>query len=69
MSISDRTRNHMKAPRSASFVASLRQVFGEVKVLYVKENDVEIGEPQPQGATCFIVGDVVEEKARGRKAA
>jgi hypothetical protein len=51
------TSNHMKAPQSASFVAALRNVFGNenVKVLYVKEGEVELGEKQPEGASCFIV--------------
>jgi hypothetical protein len=52
--LSTKTKHHMKAPRSASFVASLRNVFGNenVKVLYVKEGEVELGEPQPVGAPC-----------------
>lgn len=43
MSIS---KNHQKAPVSAAFVKEMREVFGEdqVKVLYVKEGEVELGE-------------------------
>jgi hypothetical protein len=50
----------MAAPTSAEFVKEMRQVFGDVRVLYVKENDVELGKPQPEGAPCFTVRE--EEK-------
>lgn len=40
-----KTSNHLKAPVSAGFVGHMRQVFGpDVKVLYVKEGDFELGE-------------------------
>lgn len=44
-----KTENHMRAPKSASFVAQMRQTFGnaEVTVIYVNENDVCIGAPLP----------------------
>lgn len=58
---------HRKAPDSADVVTAYRSVFGEVRVLYVKENDVLLGKKQPDGASCFIV-PVVEEKKK-RKAA
>ena len=35
--------NQEQAPVCAAFVESLREVFGEVKVLYVSENNFEIG--------------------------
>jgi hypothetical protein len=37
--------NHLKAPKCASFVARMRNVFGNanVQVLYVKEGEVELG--------------------------
>jgi hypothetical protein len=40
-----KTENHMKAPKCASFVANMRQLFtnAEVTVTKVKENEVEIG--------------------------
>ena len=59
------TSNHMKAPQSASFVASLRNVFGNenVRVLYVKEGEVELGEKQPEGAPCLTVTVIEEKKA------
>jgi hypothetical protein len=43
----------MKAPKCASFVARMRNVFGnaEVKVLWVKEGDVELGE-KSKDETC-----------------
>ena len=38
--------NHAKAPKSAAFVKQMRAVFGEdVKVIYVKEGDLKLGEP------------------------
>lgn len=36
--------NHEKAPLCAEFVKQFREVFGEVKVLYVEEGDVKLGE-------------------------
>lgn len=37
--------NQDRAPQCAAFVAAMREVFGEdqVKVLYVREGDVEMG--------------------------
>lgn len=45
--MTESTSNHMKAPKSASFVAQHRNVFGNanVQVLYVKERDVLLGAP------------------------
>jgi hypothetical protein len=40
------SENQAKAPICAEFVKLMREVFGEVKVLYVEENDVKIGEKQ-----------------------
>ena len=40
-----KSSNHAKAPMCAAFVEQMRDVFGEVKVLWVKEGDFEIGEP------------------------
>lgn len=42
---SETSKNHEKAPLCAEFVRQMREVFGEVTVLYVKENDLEIGSP------------------------
>ena len=39
-----RKENHKRAPQSAAFVEAMRSVFGEVKVLYVDENGLKIGE-------------------------
>lgn len=63
------TSNHMKAPQSAAFVAKMRNVFGNenVKVLYVKEGEVELGEKQPEGAPCFTT-NVLSDGVRGREA-
>jgi hypothetical protein len=36
--------NHALAPICAAWVKEMRELFGEVKVLYVKEGDLEIGE-------------------------
>ena len=41
-----RSDNHKAAPQCAAFVAAMREVFGEVKVLYVREGEVLLGEPQ-----------------------
>jgi hypothetical protein len=40
------SKNHEKAPVCAAFVKDMREVFGEVTVLYVKEGTVELGEKQ-----------------------
>jgi hypothetical protein len=41
-----RSDNHKLAPICAAWVKEMREVFGEdVKVLYVKEGDFEMGEP------------------------
>lgn len=45
--------NQDKAPICAAFVNAMREVFGEVKVLHVKEGDFELGEKQPEGAPCI----------------
>lgn len=50
-----RTSNHAKAPKCAAFVAKMRECFGEVKVLHVKEGGFEIGEKQPRGGEAFFV--------------
>lgn len=41
--------NHDLAPESAKFVNAMRAVFGEVKVLYVKEGDFTLGRPSDEG--------------------
>ena len=66
------TSNHMRAPGSASFVAQHRQVFGNanVQVLYVKENGVELGQPdQHTYATVFQAKPTghIEGGSRGRR--
>jgi hypothetical protein len=40
-----KSSNHAKAPICAAFVEEMRAVFGEVRVIYVKENDFQLGEP------------------------
>ena len=40
------SKNHEQAPLCAAFVKGMREVFGEVTVLYVKEGEVELGEKQ-----------------------
>jgi hypothetical protein len=37
------SENQAKAPICAEFVKLLREVFGDVKVLYVEENNVRLG--------------------------
>jgi hypothetical protein len=56
--MSEKTSNHMRAPQSASFVAQMRNVFGNdnVQVTYVKEKDLLLGDPSPQGGTCVYKG-------------
>jgi hypothetical protein len=39
-------RNHALAPLSAAFVKEFREVFGEIQVLYVRENGLEMGKRQ-----------------------
>jgi hypothetical protein len=40
------TSNHEKAPICAAFVKGFREVFGDVKVLYVEENGFALGEKE-----------------------
>lgn len=41
-----KNKNHEKAPVCAAWVKQMREVFGpDVKVLWVKEGDFEMGEP------------------------
>jgi hypothetical protein len=41
------SKNHALAPLSAAFVKGFREVFGEdVKVVYVKEGELEMGKKQ-----------------------
>lgn len=56
------SENQRRAPHSARFVNVMREVFGEVKVLFVQENDVLLGEPQPSGASCFVVPPLEKRK-------
>ena len=66
--VDSKTSNHMKAPKSAAFVAEMRQVFGaeNVEVLYVKEGNVELGEKQPDGAPCFTFAEPEKKKPKKR---
>jgi predicted Mrr-cat superfamily restriction endonuclease len=43
----NKTSNHEKAPICAEFVKQMREVFGDdqVKVIWVKEGDFEMGKP------------------------
>ena len=59
-----KSSNHAKAPRCAAFVDSMREAFGDVTVLYVKEKEFILGVPSDEGvelasATAF---DVQREK-------
>lgn len=52
-----KSSNRNRAPWVAETVDTLREVFGEVKVLYAYEGDFEVGEPQPEGAPCIHASD------------
>jgi hypothetical protein len=41
--VSNTKANHERSPQAAAFVLEMRRVFGEVKVIYVKEGNFEIG--------------------------
>jgi len=48
--------NRAKAPVCAAFVEGMREVFGDVKVLYVAEGAVQLGEEDSRPrATCFVL--------------
>ncbi len=57
--------NHEKAPECAAFVNALREVFGDVKVLYVKEGDLQLGESTDPNRQMSKVRDDVEGKNGG----
>jgi hypothetical protein len=42
--VTKKSENQAKAPLCAAFVEGMREVFGEVTVLYVKEGDFELSE-------------------------
>ena len=65
--MTESTSNHMKAPASASFVARMRNVFGNanVQVLYVKEKDVELGQPD-QATYATTYQNTVKKDSRPR---
>jgi hypothetical protein len=63
--VASTSKNHERAPKSAAFVSAMREAFGEVAVLYVKENDVLLGEKQQEGAPCFTFS--VPEQPKKRK--
>ena len=48
----NKTSNHQAAPICAAFVKEMREVFGEdqVKVRWVREGEVEIGEKLKEAA-------------------
>jgi hypothetical protein len=48
--------NRANAPQAAQFVDTMRVVFGEdVKVLYVREGEVALGEEEAREcATCYV---------------
>lgn len=52
--MSQSASNHSKAPVCAAFVKDMREVFGEVQVLYVKEGEFELGEPAPGPWGYFV---------------
>lgn len=58
----DRISNHHRAPLSAALVRSLREVFGEAKVLYIRENGLELGEKSKDvcASTYSFAGDAAE---------
>ena len=51
-----KTSNWAKAPQSAQFVKEMREVFGDdVKVLYVEENGLQLGEPVADAVPATIL--------------
>lgn len=46
---SEAASNRAKAPIAAAFVAEMREEFGDVKVLYVEEGEVKIGQKPTKG--------------------
>lgn len=66
----ERRRNRERFPQMSKFVDEMRQYFGEVKVLYVKEGDQEAGTPSSdEGWVQLTPGDgYVGSKRSGKKA-
>lgn len=61
--MSKTSNNHEQAPQCAEFVRRMREAFGDIDVLYVKENDVELGEQSDEeSATCFQLDFPVKRK-------
>ena len=61
--------NHLKAPICAEFVKQMREVFGEdVKVLYVEEGDLKLGEStDPNRSLPEVRGDADPANARAER--
>jgi hypothetical protein len=56
-----KSSNHDRAPLCAAFVKAMRETFGEISVLYVSENGLQLGEKDAnQWASCFFVGKAEE---------
>lgn len=52
-------------PTVAAFVDAVRAEFGDVKVIYAKENDIELG-TRPERGTIPSLSDYSSKKARSK---
>lgn len=62
-----KSSNWSKAPQSAEFVKNMREVFGDVKVLYVKEGSLELGESTDPNRQMPEVRNDAQGKVGGAK--
>lgn len=55
--VSETSDNHAKAVESAALVKALRDFSPDLKIIYVNENGVLIGEKSAPGASCTLASD------------
>jgi hypothetical protein len=57
--------NRAKAPIAAAFVEKMRAAFGDVKVLYVRESGLTLGEEDTREyATCSVIDERRADKQK-----
>ena len=64
-----RRKNRQRFPEMTKWIDEMRAVFGDVKVMWVKEGDNEAGAPSQENWVQLTPGDgYVGDRSRGKKA-
>jgi hypothetical protein len=65
----ERRRNRERFPEMTKWIDEMRSVFGDVKVMWVREGDNEAGAPSTDNWVQLTPGDgYVGDRSRGKKA-